>query len=310
VLGAVSGVFLICVSSLHSQGNAGRILGGVTDQGGGAIAKALITITDVQRGVARSLMADESGEYNAPNLLPGTYKVRAEAKGFKALERQNIALEVGNEIRVELTLQPGEQTQTIFVTEGVPLTETTNATLGGALDNQTINDLPLNGRNFENLEGLRPGVTIYPGGGSWTTSTDGLRAHDNMYLVDGVNSNDPYLGMAVMNAALLAGDAGTLLPVDAIDEFRTEVNPRAEYGWRPGGVINVGLKSGTNSMHGTAYAYGRSDVFDARDYFNPSSGPSAGPKTPVTLEQFGASAGGPIKTDCSTSRTLRSNVTR
>jgi hypothetical protein len=297
MLSAMIGVFLLCVSPLHSQGNEGRILGGVTDQGGGVIPGASVTIADVQRGFVRLLLTDDSGEYNAPNLLPGAYKVRAEAKGFKVLERQNIVLEVGNAIRVDLILQPGEQTQTVLVTEGTPLTETTNATLGGALDNQTINDLPLNGRNFENLEGLRPGVTIYPGGGSWTTSTDGLRAHDNMYLVDGVNSNDPYLGMAVMNAALLAGDAGTLLPVDAIDEFRTEVNPQAEYGWRPGGVINVGLKSGTNGMHGTAYAYGRSDVFDARDYFNPASGPSAGPKTPVALEQFGASAGGPIKKD-------------
>src|SRR5260370_26155582 len=98
-----------------------------------------------------------------------------------------------------------------------------------------------------------------------------------------------------------SGDAGTILPVDAIDEFKTEENPRAEYGWRPGAVVNIGIKSGTNNVHGSGYAYGRDTVFDARDYFNPdycpTSAPCATTKQPVTLEQFGGTFGGPIKKD-------------
>jgi Carboxypeptidase regulatory-like domain/TonB dependent receptor len=291
-------VVILCVhSSSFAQGNEGRIMGAITDQGGNAIVDAAVTVTDLQRNITRTLKTDQSGEYNAPNLIPGTYKVRSEANGFEATERQNIVLEVGREIRVDLSLKTGEQTQTVLVTSAVPLTETTNVSVGGTLDNETISNLPLNGRNFQSLTVLRPGVTIYPGGGSWTQSTDGLRAHDQVFLVDGVNSNDPWLGMSVMNAALLAGDAGTLLPLDSIDEFKTEVNPAAQYGWRPGSVVDIGLKSGTNALHGTAYAYGRTDAFDARDYFNPSNGASAGPKVPLNLEQFGASLGGPVLKD-------------
>ena len=107
------GVFLACVP-LFSQGNQGRITGTITDQSGGVIAGATVTVTDVQRGVSRTLTTGDAGEYNAPNLLPGTYAVRAEAKGFKTVERQDILLEVGKEVRVDLSLQPGEQSQTII----------------------------------------------------------------------------------------------------------------------------------------------------------------------------------------------------
>ena len=227
VLGGTLVVLLLSLSTF-SQGSAGRLVGAIIDSNGGVIAGATVTVLDVQRGTNRILISDESGSYNAPNLIPGSYKVRAEFRGFRATERQNIVLEVGQEIRVDLTLQPGEQTQTITVTESIPLVNTTNAELGGTIQNQTINDLPLNGRNFENLLELRPGVVIYPGGSGWTQSTNGMRAHDNVYMVDGVNSSDPWMAQSVMNAVMASGDAGTLLPIDAIDEFKTEENPRAE----------------------------------------------------------------------------------
>src|SRR5258708_38355743 len=144
------GVFLVCVP-LFSQGNQGRITGTITDQSGGVVAGVTVTVKDVNRGVTRTLTTGDSGEYNAPNLLPGTYAVRAEAKGFKGIEQQNILLEVGKEIRVDLSLQPGEVNQTITITEAPPMVQTTNATLGGTLSNETINELPLNGRNYINL---------------------------------------------------------------------------------------------------------------------------------------------------------------
>jgi hypothetical protein len=294
-LQALGGTLAMLLLSLaaFSQGSAGRVVGTVTDANGGTIAGASVTILDVQRGTSRPLTTDESGAYSAPNLVPGAYKVRVEYKGFKTTERQNIILEVGQEIRVDLTLQPGEQTQTITVTEQIPLVETTNAELGGTLQNEVINDLPLNGRNFENLLDLRPGVTKYVGNSGWTQSSNGLRPHDNFFMVDGINSNDPWMAQSVMNAVMAAGDAGTMLPIDAIDEFKTQQNPRAEYGWKPGAVVNVGVKSGTNTIHGSAYAYGRSDGFDARNFFEVGTNP----KVPLSLKQFGGSVGGPIKRD-------------
>jgi hypothetical protein len=301
----IIGLSLLSSAPLFSQGSTGRILGTVTDQTGGAMAGAAVTITDTQRGTSRNLITDEAGEYNAPSLTASTYKVHVEAKGFKKIERQNVILEVNGNVRVDIQLQPGDVSQTITVTEEVPLVETTNAELGGTLQNTIIENLPLNGRNFENLLTLRPGVEIYVGGGGWTQSTNGVRPHDNMYLVEGVNSNDPWMAQSIMNAGMAAGDAGTILPVDAIQEFKTEVNPSAQYGWKPGAVVNVGIKSGTNSYHGTGYAYGRSEAFDARNFFNPdvnsnpscTSDPFPCTKAPVSLQQFGATFGGPIKKD-------------
>ena len=158
-----------------------------------------------------------------------------------------------------------------------------------------INDLPLNGRNFENLLDLRPGVTKYPGtAAGWTQATNGLRPHDNFFMVDGINSNDPFMAQSMMNAVMAAGDAGTMLPIDAIDEFRTQQNPRAEYGWKPGAVVNVGIKSGTNAIHGTAYAYGRDSAWDANNFF---SNEVAQALPPLSLEQYGASVGDRIIRD-------------
>ena len=150
-----------------------------------------------------------------------------------------------------------------------------------------INDLPLNGRNFENLLDLRPGVTKYPGNSGWTQSTNGLRPHDNFFMVDGINSNDPWMAQSMMNAVMAAGDAGTMLPIDAIDEFKTQQNPRAEYGWKPGAVVNVGIKSGTNAFHGTAYAYGRSDAFDASNFFEVGKEPESAALSSSTARSMG-----------------------
>jgi hypothetical protein len=290
----VAGLGILLTSApLSAQANFGRILGSVTDQTGGVIAGATVTVMDLQRGVSRTLITDQAGEYAAPSLVPGRYTVRAEANGFKTSEHTDILLEVGTDVRIDFSLRAGTQSDKITVYGEAPIVDITSATLGGTLSNQTINDLPLNGRNYQNLLPLRPGVVIYPGGGTLTQSTNGLRPDDNVYLIDGLTNNEPWTGMSGINGGTLAGDASTILPLDAIQEFNSEQNPRAEYGWKPGGVVNVGLKSGTNSLHGTAYAFGRDDSWDARNYFNPVTAP----KYPLALEQFGATAGGPIKKD-------------
>jgi hypothetical protein len=305
VLGATLAVLLICLP-LFSQGNFGRILGTVTDQSGGAISGATVTVLDTQRGVARTLTTDDAGEYNAPNLNPGTYKVRVEVKGFKVFERQNIVLEVGKEVRVDGTLQPGEQTQTVTVTEAIPLVDTTSATLGGTLNNADIADLPLNGRDYQNLLSLRPGVQLYPGGGPWTQSANGTRPDESVWMVDGVINANFFDARPVANMPSPFTDAATILPIDAIQEFNLEENPKAEYGWKPGAVVNVGVKSGTNTLHGSAYAFGRDGSWDARNFYNvaPLNGTctisaflSGCDQLPVSLKQFGGVVGGPIKKD-------------
>lgn len=287
---------LICVvSSLpaFAQSTTGRILGGVADASGAALTNATVVITDVQRGTTRTLTTDEAGQYVAPDLPPSTYKVRVEAKGFRSAEHTDVTLEVATDVRLDFTLQTGEVTETVQVSGAVPLVDTTSATLGGTLSNKEINDLPLNGRNYENLLQLRPGVMRYPGGGFSTTSANGLRAEDNAYLIEGLFNSEPYSGQAIINGSGIAGDSATILPIDSIQEFNVQQNPPAEYGWKPGAVVNVGLKSGTNNVHGTAFAFGRDGVMDARNYFNQAPNP----KLPRTLEQYGFSLGGPIIKD-------------
>ena len=294
VLGIVFCLVLALTASLFSQTTMGRILGSISDQSGAAVAGATVVITDVQRGTTRTVSTDDSGNYVAPELQPGVYKVRAEAKGFKTVERVNIAVEVAQDLRVDVTLPAGQVTETVVVTDEVPLVNSTSSTLGGTLSNKEINDLPLNGRNYENLLQLRPGVMRYPGGGFSTTSTNGLRAEDNAYFVEGLFNSEPYSGQAIINGAGIAGDSATILPIDSIQEFNVEELAPAEFGWKPGAVVNVGLKSGTNQIHGTAFAFGRDgNVFDARNFFN--SAPDA--KLNRTLEQYGGSAGGPIVKD-------------
>jgi hypothetical protein len=279
--------------SAAAQSTSGRILGSVTDQSGGALAGVSVTVTDLDHGTARALTTDEAGAYVAADLIPGNYKIHVEAKGFKSAERPSITIEVATDVRADFALQPGQVTETIVVEEAVPLVNTTSATLGGTLSNQEINDLPLNGRNYENLLQLRPGVMRYPGGGFSTTSANGLRAEDNAYFVEGLFNSEPYSGQAIINGSGIAGDSATILPIDAIQEFNLQQNPPAEYGWKPGAVVNVGLKSGTNRFHGTAFGFGRDGALDARNYFNDA--PNA--KLTRTLEQFGGSLGGAIIKD-------------
>ena len=285
---------LVSLSSLaDAQSTAGRILGTISDQSGAAVAGAKVTVTDVQRGTARTLTTDQTGSFVAPDLQPGVYKARVEAKGFKSIERPNITIEVATDVRADFTLQPGQVTETMTIEEEVPLVNTTSATLGGTLSNKEINDLPLSGRNYENLLQLRPGVMRYPGGGFSTTSSNGLRAEDNAYFIEGLFDSEPYSGQSIVNGAGIAGDSATILPIDAIQEFNVQQNPPAEYGWKPGSVVNVGLKSGTNTLHGTAFGFGRDGIMDARNFFNAS--PS--PKLTRTLEQFGGSLGGALVKD-------------
>ena len=290
----VTAFLLLSSSFLAGQTNTGRILGTVTDPQGASVAGASVKVTDLERGTDRNLVTTDAGGYVAPNLVPGVYRVRVVAKGFKAEVRSDVQVSVAADSQIDFTLQAGATTETVVVTTEAPLIETTSSALGGTLSNEEINDLPLNGRNYENLLQLRPGIVRYPGGGFSTTSTNGLRAEDNAYIVDGLFNSEPFSGQSIINGAGIAGDSATILPVDAIQEFNLIENPPAEYGWKPGAMVNVAIKSGTNTLHGTAYAFGRDTPMDARNYFNTVS---TGVKNPRNLEQFGGTAGGPIRKD-------------
>jgi hypothetical protein len=285
---AAFAVVLISVP-LFSQVNTGRVLGTVSDQTGGVIAGAMVTVTNSQTGVARTLTTDQAGEYLAPNLLPGTYTVRASAMGFQTFQQQNVTVGVGQDARVDAQLTPGQVTQTVEVTAAAPMLDATSAVVSGTLNTQTILDLPLNGRNYENLLVLRPGVTTQPGGGTLTTAVNGLAPTDNNSFIEGLDSNEPFTGQAITNTTLPFGDAATILPVDAIQELNVETNAPAEFGRRPGAVINIGIKTGTNTIHGSAYAFGRDGAWDATDFVSPPVTPQ-----PMQLEQWGATVGGPI----------------
>jgi hypothetical protein len=308
-LACMASMSLMCASAL-GQGSTGRILGAVTDRSGGAVVGASVSVEDTARGVTRTLTTDSAGEYNAPNLIPGTYVVRAEAQGFKKIERQNILIQVGEEVRADLIVQPGDVDQTVTVNAATPLVESTNATLGGALSNADIGNMPLNGRNIENLLSLRPGVMMQPGGGPNTQSTNGTRPDESVWMIEGIINSNFYDARPNANTPGYTTDGATILPLDAIQEFNTMENPKAEYGWRPGAVVNIGLKSGTNKLNGSVYGFYRSAAWDARNYFNPASGTDgtcdlnptspadlqaiACGKLPTQLRQYGAVLSGPI----------------
>lgn len=280
-------------SVLFGQTQQGRIVGRVTDSTGAIVPSAKITITDVATGISRELETNAAGDYVAPNLNPSSYTITAEMAGFQKLVRTGVRLEVATNLRIDFTLKPGAVAESVEVTGAQQLVDTVTDTLGGTLSNKEINELPLQGRDIQNLLALRPGVQRSPGGGLLSVQSNGNRVEDNNFMVDGVDNNDPYYGDTVFNGVGVQGTPATHLPLDAIQEFNTQENQGAEYGSKPGVVVNVGLKSGTNAFHGTTYYFHRNAAFDARNYFNPSPQPASA----LLLHQFGASAGGPIIKD-------------
>jgi hypothetical protein len=287
VVVAVLSLPLLC------QGSQGAIQGLVFDSSGANIPGATVTITDVDRGTTRVLISDEAGQYAATGLTAGTYKVRAELNGFTAVERSNVRVEVGSNTRVDLTLSPGGQAETITITEETAAINTTTAALGGIVSNQEIESLPLNGRNFFRLLELRPGVVTVPGVGAGSSSSNGRRLGADVLLVEGITQFDMATSNNLINGSGkgAGGDASNMLPLDAIQEFNTQQNAPAEYGWRDGSVVNVGIKSGTNALHGSAYGFYRdSKLTDASNFFTHSV-------TPAILQQFGGTLGGPILKD-------------
>ena len=283
-------LILLWVAPVWSQSSEGRILGTVSDASGAVIAGAKITITNVATNVSRQLVTTNAGEYVASNLEPGRYTVTVEATGFKKGASTPFTLEVSRDARMDIKLQPGAVTETVQVSAEGALADTTDTTLNGVLSNRAIEELPVQGRDFQNLLELHPGVQRTPGGGFHSVTSNGNRPDDNNFFIDGADDNDAYYGETVVNDAGIQGTPASFLPLDAIQEFNTQESPSADYGVKPGVVMNIGIKSGTNDLHGSAYYFHRNAAFDARNYFNPAPQPMSA----LLMHEFGFSLGGPI----------------
>ena len=297
---AVLSFVLISGGSLLAQTFRGTVLGTVTDSSGAAVPGATVTIKNLDTGLTRVVTTSEDGSYAAPELPIGTYSVNVEKAGFKVGILLSVKVEVATERRADVTLQPGQLAQTVEVqADELPMVESTSNTLGGVVESKVVTSLPVNGRDYQKLIFLVPGVTGSPDqitdspGSFGIFSVNGARGRANNFLLDGTDMNDGYRNDPAINEAGVFGTPATILPVEAIAELKVASNFEAEYGRSAGGVVNVVTKSGTNQIHGSAFEFFRNNAMDARNYFNNTSLP----QNPFHNNQFGGSLGGPIIKD-------------
>ena len=288
-------IFLAVILALAvpalAQVTAGTILGTVRDSTGAIVVGAQVTITETNKGTASRYETDETGAYNAPFLVPGTYSVTIEKAGFKKSVRAGIVVQVDQKARVDVTLDVGQVTETVSVVAAAPLIRSESAELGEVIQEQIIRELPLNGRNFATLVYLAPGVTPGQVGenlsgastfnprGTSTFNALGSQGNANAWLVDGIDNNEYTFNTVIVMPSL-----------ESVREFKVLTGVfSAEFG-RGAGVVSVSTKSGTNDVHGTVFEYLRNDKLDARNYYNVK--PLV--KPPFRRNQFGAAASGPV----------------
>ena len=288
---------LFVSSSLVAQTFRGTILGTVTDQQGAVVAGAKVTVSNVNTGLSRTTSTSADGSYSLPELPIGTYTVTVAQSGFQTAQINGVTLTVAAEKRVDASLKAGQVSETVEVSgEILPLVETTSDTLGGVLTQETVKDLPINGRDYTKLIFLNPGVAGSPDqitdspGSFGEFSMNGARGRSNNYLLDGTDMNDGYRNDPAINQGGVFATPSAILPIDAISDMRVLSNFEPEYGRNGGAIVNIVTKSGTNAVHGDLFEYFRNDALDARNYFDQTSAP----KAPFHNNQFGGSLGGPI----------------
>lgn len=290
----VVALLFTATTRIWAQNNA-AISGVVTDTSGGAIPHASVSIVNVGSGTIRAVFTDDSGGYEAPLLTAGTYRVTAQAKGFSSAGRE-ISLAVGQREYVELKLPIVTGHQTIDVQEVPVTTQVTTADASGLVSGRQVKELPLNGRSYDQLITLNPGVVNYTSqraGGIGTNnsvignmfSASGRRPQENLYLLNGVE----FTSASEINNTP-GGASGQLLGVDAVREFSVVKDDYgAEYGKRPGAQVSIVTESGTNQFHGKIYEFLRNSALDARNFFDKGGVPQ------FQRNVFGGSLGGPVK---------------
>ncbi len=287
---AFAAVVLFIIMSSHSlpaQGLFGTISGLVTDPSGAFVPGATVRVINVATNVTTVWKTNGAGVYVATSLNPGTYRVQAEAKGFRTAEVSNVLLEVNSSPKVDLRLTVGQSSEVVEVTAAnTPLLQTQESDLGQTVDEQQLEQLPTqssSGRNIYSLIPLAQGVTEQVGQGGYGNDNlriNGDRPRDQDYQLDGTTIEAPVFGGQTLSPS-----------VDSIQEFRIEENSMsAEYGKTGGGLLIAVTKSGTNHFHGSAYEYNRNENFDARDYFLQSGVK----QNPYNYNEFGGTIGGPI----------------
>jgi hypothetical protein len=253
-----------------AQAVTGTILGTVTDSTGAVVSGAKVTLTHTETGLVRTVVSDALGEYVAPSLPTGTYTIAAESAGFRAVALSNVELGVDQRVRMDVKLEVGAVSETVTIEASSPLVSTQTSELGTTIGEEAIETLPLNGRNFVSLTRTVPGVlrgipgANIDGAGSlaWRASAafsaNGQRPRDNNYMLDGVDNNETWLQTVVIFPS-----------VDALDEFKLQTSTySAEFGRSLGGVVNIQLKSGANTLRGSVFEFHRNDAFDANNFFN------------------------------------------
>jgi hypothetical protein len=283
--------------SLHAQAGA-SISGTITDATGGFLAGANVTVRNLETGSLRILSADDAGRYVAPSLEVGLYEIRAEKTGFRPEVRTGITLVVGEHAEINLTLTVGQVQEAVIVQEDSPAVSVTTQDISGLVGERQVKDLPLNGRSYDQLLTLNPGIVNYTSqraGGIGTSnsvvgsmfSSSGHRPQENLYLLNGVE----YISASEINNTP-GGVSGQLLGVDAVREFAVVKDTYgAEYGKRPGAQVNIVTASGTNQFHGDVYEFVRNSALDARNFFDQGSIPD------FQRNVFGGSLGGPLWKD-------------
>jgi len=295
----VFATFLMGAGLLPAQTSTATISGTVTDGSGAAVPGAKVEAKNIQTGIVQATAADGQGRFRVGELLVGTYEVQAAQTGFETVLRKNLTLTVGSEVVVDISLPVGQSQQTVTVESQVSRVETSSAAVSTLVERTQMEDLPLNGRNFESLIALAPGVITIPNtGGPFYGKNDnysiaGSRPLGQQILIDDTNF------MGFWGHSTGSGAAGSSLGLEAIAEFQTLTNTyTAQFGGN-GGVINASSKSGTNSFHGSAFEFLRNSAMDSRSPFDTVvlPGKTTAHVPEYRRNQYGGSIGGPIKKD-------------
>jgi outer membrane receptor protein involved in Fe transport len=287
-------LFALHVSTAHAQTVGASLRGTVIDGTGAALPGATVTIVNTGTGASKELQTDSEGRYIAPLLPPGEYELHVALPGFQSFARRGLRLAVGQDAAIDVALELGQVAEEVTVAGSAPTIDLTSGAVSGLVTEQQIRDLPLNGRSFQQLALLQVGVTAalaagndVVGGRTPKISINGARPEQNNFLLDGTDINNVYNKTP-------GSVAGVLLGVDAVLEFQVLSNAySAEFGRSAGGVINAVTRSGTNTIHGSAFEFHRNSALDAKNYFDPKDKPIP----PFTRNQFGATSGGPMIRD-------------